>query len=215
MLNKIKDNKWKIIIISIVFIFFIFISASFFYFLSLFSQYTNINTKNANIDISGNYWLGTNNPRITIIEFSDFACPYCQESFSKIREISVKYKKDIKFIYKDFPILAEHSPDLAMAARCAGEQGLFWVMHDKLFLNQGVSTQKELIELANQIGLEKIQFKNCIISKKYSKEIEKDIEIGKDLGVVGTPTWFINGQKIQGNIPYDIFINIIEKLLNN
>ena len=197
MLNKINKNKWKIIIIFIVLVCLSFAFAGLFYLSSLIS----------------NYWLGSANPKIVIIEFADFACPYCRESFSKIREIGIKYKKDVKIIYKDFPVLTDYSTNLALAGKCAGEQGMFWIMHDKLFLNQGVSTKTEIFELANQIGLENIQFRTCFNSKKYIKEIEQDLQIGKELEITGTPSWFINGEKIEGDIPYDIFIQIIEKLI--
>ncbi|OGF26401.1 hypothetical protein A2331_05700 [Candidatus Falkowbacteria bacterium RIFOXYB2_FULL_34_18] len=212
MLNKINKNKWKIIIIFIVLVCLSFAFAGLFYLSSLISNNYSQNTENT-IGIENNYWLGSANPKIVIIEFADFACPYCRESFSKIREIGIKYKKDVKIIYKDFPVLTDYSTNLALAGKCAGEQGMFWIMHDKLFLNQGVSTKTEIFELANQIGLENIQFRTCFNSKKYIKEIEQDLQIGKELEITGTPSWFINGEKIEGDIPYDIFIQIIEKLI--
>ena len=209
MLNK----KWKNIVIFIILLCLSFAFAGLFYFASLIPDYSKQNAKD--IDVENNYWLGSIDPQITIIEFSDFACSYCKNSFFNIRDIGMNYKKNVKIIYKDFPILTDHSLNLAMAGICAGEQGMFWVMHDKLFLNQGVSTKTEIFNLANQIGLENIQFRTCFNSKKYIKEIEQDIQIGKELGITGTPTWLINGQIIEGDIPYNIFIQIIEELLNN
>lgn len=160
-----------------------------------------------------NYWIGTNKPLITIVEFADFSCPYCQESFSKIREISKKYNNDVKIIFRDYPVVSDGSSDLAMAGRCAGEQGLFWVMHDKLFLNQGISEISELFNLAAQIGVDQTRFEKCFNNKKYAKEIEKDFADGAKLEITGTPTWFINGERVEGNIPYNIFISIIEKII--
>lgn len=160
-----------------------------------------------------NYWLGSANPTITIVEFADFACPMCHNSFSKIRELETVYKDHIKFIFRDFPANTEHSVKLAGAARCAGEQGLFWHMHDKLFLNQGISTQEEIITLANKLGLDNDRFKECLITNKYLPEIQKDFSDGEFLGVTGTPTWFINGHKIEGDIPYELFKKIIEELI--
>lgn len=177
-------------------------------------QNTELNNKErALIEGQGNYWLGSNNPKITIVEFSDFACPYCKNSFPKIREIGLKYKSDIKYIYRDMP-LRENSLDLAMAARCAGEQGLFWPMHDKLFQNQGASTGSDLLELANQIGAEKNKLKNCFETKKYLAQIQKDFSDGESLGVKGTPTWFINGNKVEGDMPMSAWEEIISKLLD-
>jgi protein-disulfide isomerase len=102
-----------------------------------------------------------------------------------------------------------------MAARCAGEQGLFWVMHDKLFQNQGVTEIEGLVELANQVGADTNKFSSCMAKEKYLTEIQKDFSEGQSLGLTGTPIWFINGYKISGDIPHDTFIQIIENLLKN
>jgi protein-disulfide isomerase len=173
----------------------------------------NLNEKDIKkIEGEGNYWIGSANPKITIVEFSDFACPYCKSSFSKIREIGLKYKNEIKYIYRDMP-LHEESTDLAMAARCAGEQGLFWPMHDKLFQNQGVKTENELLELANQIGADKNKFKICFEGKKYLPLIQKDYLDGEELKITGTPTWFINGGRASGDLPMKAWEEIIGELL--
>ncbi|PIV50690.1 hypothetical protein CO115_00350 [Candidatus Falkowbacteria bacterium CG_4_9_14_3_um_filter_36_9] len=156
-----------------------------------------------------NYWFGSANPEITIVEFSDFACPYCEQSYSKIRQISLKYKNEVKLIYRDFPLRQAYSIDLAMAGRCAGEQGLFWLMHDKLFQNQGVNTADELIKLANQIGADINKFTGCLNGKKYAFAIQKDIADAEKLEVSGTPTWFVNGNKIEGDLPLDLWEEII------
>ena len=158
------------------------------------------------------YWLGSANAKITIVEFGDFACPVCLQSFPTIREISLKYKNDIKFIWRDYPVVADYSANLALAARCAGEQGLFWPMHDKLFLNQGVSQPDQLAALTNQVGADQIKFKDCFNKQKYLRQIQKDLADGLAFGIVGTPTYFINGSKIAGDIPYDILVKIIEQL---
>ena len=164
------------------------------------------------VEGENNYWTGAANPKITIVEFADFSCGYCKNSFTKIREISLKYKKDVKIIFRDYPAY-EHSLDLAMAARCAGEQGLFWLMHDKLFQNQGISEQEQLSALANQIGADVSRFNNCFANKKYLPNIQKDFADAEKLEITGTPTWFINGQKIAGDIPYELFMEIVEEFI--
>lgn len=158
------------------------------------------------------YWLGAANAKITIVEFGDFACPVCEKSFPTIREISIKYKNDIKFIWRDYPVVQDYSTLLALAGRCAGEQGLFWLMHDKLFQNQGVSTASQLAALASQIGVDTPKFNDCLAKQKYQAQIQKDFTDGQSFGNQGTPTWFINGYKVDGDIPYDIFVKIIEEL---
>jgi protein-disulfide isomerase len=159
-----------------------------------------------------NYWLGTSTPQITIVEFADFACTYCKSSYQKIREISITHQDSIKFIFRDYPINTETSLLLANAARCAGEQDLFWEAHDKLFQNQGVSEEKEIKNLMDTIGINKKDFNNCFDNQKYLNDIKKDIRDGQSLGVSGTPTWFINGHMIKGDIPQTTWNKIIKEL---
>jgi protein-disulfide isomerase len=163
------------------------------------------------------YWLGAANPKVTIIEFGDFACLHCKEAFPIIREIITKYKANVKFIFKDFPVVSADSASLALAARCAGEQGLFWPMYDKLYINQGVTQQNELLELAKEIGANPSRFTSCLAGKKYTTQINQDFQDGTSLGVGGenggTPTWFINGYKIEGTPPHDTFVKMVEGLL--
>ncbi|MEA3449911.1 MAG: thioredoxin domain-containing protein [Patescibacteria group bacterium] len=157
--------------------------------------------------------IGSSSPLITIVEFSDFTCPYCKNAFSTIREISLKYQDKIRIIYRHYPIITEYSTLLALSAECAGEQDKFWAMHDSLFLNQGISTANELNELARQIGLDGKKFNNCLEGKKYLGSVTADLKAGQNLGITGTPTWYINDIKIAGNIPPNIFSEIINGLL--
>ena len=159
------------------------------------------------------YWTGSASPIINIVEFADYACPYCRQSFPTIREIGAKYQKDVKIIFRDYPVVKDYSADLALAARCAGEQGLFWPMHDQLFINQGVSTRDELISLARGVGAKVEQFTACFDSKKYQAQVEKDYQDGLALGVTGTPTFFLEGVMISGNIPRDYFNNLIDETI--
>jgi len=162
-----------------------------------------------------NYWLGAANPKVTIVEFADFACPFCKTSFPSIRELGLKYRDDVKIIFRDFPVIAEHSKNLALAARCAGEQGLFWIMHDKLYLNQNISTDQQIKQLTKEIGANEEKFNICYDKKKYLTQIEKDYLDGQALGITGTPTWFINGQKISGDIPFEKFDELINNILTS
>jgi len=227
MLNKFQERWWKIAFYSVMTLLAIFLVAFCFYIFDLIKnknsktidenkilaqleQYKT-DTEDKTITGTDNYWLGAAKPKITIVEFADFNCPYCLNSFSNIREISLKYKDSVKIIFRDFPV-RENSVDLALAGRCAGEQGLFWIMHDKLFANQGKFEINQLPELANQIGADVNKFTECLESEKYISKINKDYADGKSLEITGTPTWFINGYKIEGDIPHDLFIQIIEEL---
>ncbi|MDD4901692.1 MAG: thioredoxin domain-containing protein [Patescibacteria group bacterium] len=163
-------------------------------------------------DRPADYSFGTTTPKITIVEFADFACPYCRNDYTVVREIGYKYKKSVKIIFKDFP-LHGNSLDLAQAARCAGEQGFFWPMHDKLFALQGQFATSSLIDLAISVGANKTVFTNCLSSNKYLDDIRADYADGQSLGVAGTPTFFINGYKLAGEIPADKFEEIIQRFL--
>lgn len=160
------------------------------------------------------YWLGAAKGAVTIVEFGDFACPFSEKAFPTIREISQKYKNDIKFIWRDYPVVTEYSTLLALAGRCAGEQGLFWPMHDKLFQNQGVGTAEQLAALANQIGADMNRFNDCLNKQKYLPQIQQDLADGQKFNISGTPAWFINGHKVEGDIPYNTFVKIIEQQKN-
>ncbi len=228
-MNKHWYRKWwGIILIAVLTIFLIILTASGFYIYHTV-KYINANrlnsSKKTSIDYNkldkqtrakfegeNNYWIGAANPKITIVEFGDFACHHTKNSFPKIREIGTKYKNSVKIIFRDMP-LQENSLDLSLAARCAGEQGLFWMMYDKLFQNQGVSGTDNLIEMANEIGADTHRFASCLKDKKYIAQIRKDFSDGEDLGVKGTPTWFVNGVKVQGDVPLGVWEEIIGKLL--
>jgi len=188
-----------------------------------FYIYNSVQTakENAGIKLSGqqynaaagdHYWMGSDKAKITIVEFGDFACANCEQAFPTIREISLKYKNDIKYIWRDYPVISDYSALLALSARCAGEQGLFWPMHDKLFQNQGVNTADQLSTLANQIGADLARYNDCINKQKYLTQIQKDLSDGQGFNISGTPAYFINGYKVEGNIPYNTFIQIIEGL---
>ena len=165
------------------------------------------------IEGENSYWLGSANPKVTIVEFGDFSCPACKNSFSVLREISIKHKNEVKIIFRDFPVVSEHSLNLSLAGRCAGEQGFFWPMYDKLFLNQGISTDNEIKNIFSQIGGNTEKFETCFKSKKYLKDIQKDLEDATTLNLKGTPGWFINGNNINGDIPREAFLDLIEKIL--
>jgi len=158
--------------------------------------------------------LGSPNAPITIVEFGDFECPFCRESFTIIRELESLYKGRIRLIYRDFPIVDIHKNSLLahVAANCANEQGKFWAMHDKIFANQDDMLEADLKKYARQIGLDENKFNSCLSSNKYNKEIVEDLNNGVKLGVGRTPTWFMNGYKIEGSITLDQWKDLVEKI---
>jgi len=171
-----------------------------------------IQANKALIEGRNNYWLGTSTPQITLVEFSDFACPYCRDDFSVVREVGQVYQNDIKIIYRDY-IGHNESLDSALAARCAGEQGKFWPMHDKLFTNQDQANLTNLPIFAQQLGLDVKIFNACLSTKKYLSQVREDIDAAEKIGITKTPSWMINGYLLEGAISRDDFIKIIEAIL--
>jgi protein-disulfide isomerase len=168
--------------------------------------------------------LGPKGAKVTIIEFSDFQCPYCRtwwkDTFSQLKKEFIDTGK-VRFIYRDFP-LSFHpmAAPSAEAANCAGEQGKYWEMHDKLFseqLKKGQGTityeVKDIKNWAAQIGLNGSQFNQCLDSGKFKAEVEKDFADGSAAGVSGTPSFFINGKLVVGAQPYATFKSLIEQEL--
>ena len=168
------------------------------------------------LELGSNYALGTTTPKITLIEFSDFACPYCQASFQTVEDLNAKYKNNVKIIFRNFPG-HDDSLSLAQAAACAGAQNKFWEMHDQLFTKQGKISAADYPQLAAQIGLNVNVFNACLAANRFQSLIEQDMSVAKELGVTGTPTWFIDDQKniykIPGTIPEANFFNTINQLL--
>ncbi len=133
---------------------------------------------------------------IIITAFEDFQCPYCFQAQPFLKKLLAKYSGDIRFIYKDFPLQSIH-PDAqsaAEAAQCAHEQGKFWEYHDVLFSNQDRFAEAFYRATAKEVGLNITAFNECLATGKYKQAISQDVELGRTLGVVGTPTFFINGE---------------------
>jgi protein-disulfide isomerase len=149
--------------------------------------------------------------RIKVAEFADFQCPFCKEEFLVLREIFAKYPDDIYFQYRHFPISKIHAQaeQAAQASMCARDQGKFWDMYDLIFKNQDDLSAKALKNLASILNLDAQEFDACLDSQKYVAFIERDFKDGLSLGVAATPTFFINGRKVQGVVPFDVWEEII------
>lgn len=159
-------------------------------------------------------YFGPANAKIVIVEFSDWQCPYCQEAYPILKRIGQEYKDSVKIIYRDFPNLANHPDALnaALAANCAFEQNKFAVYHDLLFDNQANLSLENLKNLAQSGGLDLAIFNQCLVSQKYLTKIQNDLQEGIKFELTGTPTFFINGYKVAGVIPYDTLKAVIGEL---
>jgi len=154
--------------------------------------------------------LGSTAPKVTIVEFFDFNCPHCKNSFPTIREIMSRHEDTVKLVMRHYPVIADSSLNLALAGQCAEEQGLFWNLHDRFF--QSSAPAENIPEIARQSGLNLTQFNTCLQSQKYLSLIKQDVAAAKAMGVRGTPTWLINGHFISGEIPRNAFVQIIDAL---
>lgn len=171
-------------------------------------------------------YLGNIDAPVKIIEFSDFQCPYCRRFWKEtLPLIKSKYVETGKavLVYRDFPLGSHPAAQIsAQAAECADDQGKFWEFHDKIFSEQdkqGSGTiQYGLVELkkwARDIGLNQIQFNQCLDTQKYKDEVEKDFSDAVTAEVSGTPTTFINGRPVIGAQPFSAFERIIEEELSS
>jgi protein-disulfide isomerase len=152
---------------------------------------------------------------VTIVEFSDFQCPFCRKTESTLNDLLTKYKGRVKLAYMDFPLLEIHSQaqKAAEAARCAGEQGKFWGYHDALYADQTKLSEAELLTHARTMNLDEKSFQSCLTSGKFKSKVEADLEQGKKAGVAGTPGFFINGVFLSGAQPLAEFEKIIDNQL--
>ena len=174
-------------------------------------------TVNMNDLLDDDAVLGDPNAPVTIVEFSDYECPFCQrfyvQTFGEIKSNYIDTGK-VKLIYRDFPLsFHEHAEKAAEAAECAGEQGKYYEMGDKLFsegVDGGVDTFKQYDA---DLGLDTDAFNTCLDSEQMASEIQKDMVAGQKAGVQGTPSFFINGEMITGAQPYSVFEDAIEKAL--
>lgn len=156
---------------------------------------------------------GAPNAPVTIVEFSDFECQFCSRSVATIKKLEEKYGDKLRVVYRDFP-LENHrgAPRAAEAAHCAGEQEKFWEMHDKLYSKQGV-TEGDIRKYAGELALNGERFEQCLQSGKYTATWKASHAEGTRLGVVSTPTFFINGRMVPGAAPVEHFSRMIDEEL--
>jgi protein-disulfide isomerase len=160
--------------------------------------------------------IGPENAAITIVEFSDYECPYCRqwqsEVFTKLMEA---YPQQVRLVYRDFPLSSIHAnaAPAAEAANCANEQGKFWPFHNKLFSMELGLSEQAYQEYATSLGLNVQSFLECMKSDRYQAEVQADYQFAADLGVRSTPTFFVNGIAVVGAQPFDVFKQVIDKEL--
>jgi protein-disulfide isomerase len=152
---------------------------------------------------------------VTIVKFEDFQCPFCKQIQPTLTELFSRYNGKIRLVHKDLPLDSIHpqARKAAEAARCADEEGKFWSYHDLLYANSPNVSRENLKSYAKEVGLDVDAFDRCLGSGKFKAVVQRDLIDGTQLGVTGTPTFFINGREISGNQPLEIFESIIDEEL--
>jgi protein-disulfide isomerase len=160
--------------------------------------------------------LGSPDAPITIIEFSDFNCPYCAQVQETLAALFIKYPNQIRLVWKSLPITQLHpsAKIAAQAALCAGEQDKFWEYHDLLFANQDYFSGDALVSFAKELNLKTSSFSSCLESGKMAPRVEKTLQEAEDLLISSTPHFYINQQEITGAADLEDFVKIIEIELN-
>ncbi len=154
---------------------------------------------------------GPENAPITIVEFSDFQCPYCSRANETVDQVMKAYPNQVRLVFRHFPLdFHQQAPKASEAALCAGDQGKFWEMHDTLFANQKALEVPALKGYAKQLGLDTGKFDKCLDSGEKGSIVQADLADGKKVGVNGTPAFFINGILLSGAQPFDEFKSVID-----
>lgn len=169
------------------------------------------------VDEANDHILGPADAKVTLIEYSDFECPYCTQFYATVNQIMKDYQGKVRLVFRHFPLTSIHpsAQKAAEASECAAELGgekAFWAMYDKLFTAEGLSVDG-FVQMAGDIGLDKTKFKSCLDSDKYADKVAQDQNEGASAGVQGTPATFVNGQLVSGAQPYANFKTMIDAAL--
>lgn len=161
------------------------------------------------VDAKRDHILGNKNAKVTIVEYSDFECPFCQRHEPTVKQALTEFPKDVRLVYRHYPLDAIH-PNAQLAAQaseCAAKLGgdsAFWKMHDELFAAQTTGLSKDVfIQLAKKVGVNESSFTSCLDSGEMAGRVAEDVASGNDSGVQGTPATYVNGQGVDGGaVPY-------------
>jgi len=188
--------------------------------------------KPTDISVEGSPFLGKVDAPVTLVEFTDYQCPFCKRHTTQVLPEIIKNYVDtgkVKYILREFPLISLHpnAPKSSMAALCANDQGKYWEMHDKIFENPKKYAPSDFKAYAESLALDVAVFENCMTGNKYSKRVDDDISAGLKLGVSGTPSFFFgrsdsgDANKIRatkflrGAQPYPQFKLAIDELLSS
>jgi protein-disulfide isomerase len=166
------------------------------------------------ISIAGDPWKGPEKAKLTIVEFSDFQCPYCSKVVPDVKEVTRQFPNDVKFVFKQFPLDSHSEAEMgAEAALAAQAQGKFWEMHDLMYAGFPNLDRKIVEGYARQLKLDMARFDSEMSSHKYKARVLAEEQEGEAAGVEGTPTFFFNGKKYNGNFEVALVSPLIRKEL--
>jgi len=164
----------------------------------------------AEVDLKEAYAYGAKNPPVTLVEFADYECPYCQKITPELKKLEKEYGDRLAVVYKDFPLPMHHtSQKAAEAARCAGEQGKFWEYHDVLFYSKQLQVA-ELKADARVLKLDGDRFDKCLDDGAEAAPVKKSLEEAEKLGLTGTPSFFVNGHFFSGAADYTVLKEMVD-----
>jgi protein-disulfide isomerase len=171
----------------------------------------------ARVAVSGDHGpvRGAKDAPVTIVEFSDFQCPFCKTANATVKQVLDKYPGKVRLVFRDFPLVSIHpqAPKAHEAARCAADQGKFWEYHDLLFERSPKMAPSDLKQYAQELKLDAAAFDQCLDSGKHTAAVDKDTQEGVGLGLTGTPSFFVNGKQLVGAQPLATFQKIIDSEL--
>lgn len=161
--------------------------------------------------------IGPAHAPITIVEFADFQCPFCRRMEPTLKKVLAEYPQQVRLVYRQFPLSEIHPQALhaSEAAVCARKQGKFWEMHDAIFTDSAPLGTDSLRAIAARLGLDQDAFEQCVRDPEVDKAINVDLRAGEELGVRATPTLFVNGRLIEGGVPEEQVVALIEDELKH
>src|SRR5262245_7838380 len=150
---------------------------------------------------------------VTIVEFSDYECPFCKRAEPTVKKVLETYGDKVRLVYRNYPLeFHATARPAAEASACAADQGRFWEVHDKMFATCDLHDAK-LKSLAGEVGLDQAKFDECFAKKQFKADIDKDMADASSVGVTGTPAFFINGRMLSGAQPFEKFKEVIDEEL--
>jgi protein-disulfide isomerase len=167
------------------------------------------------VPVKGGIARGGEQAPVTIVEFTDFHCPFCKRVLPTLTQLESQYGEKVKVVFRDFPLdrLHPQASKAHEAARCADEQGQFWAYHDQLYAHAPKASPEQLTGYAREVGLDVAAFEQCLSSERHQAAVQQDIAEGTRLSVTGTPTFFVNGRLLVGAQPLAAFVDVIEEEL--